>query len=587
LTSIIFLSYLLEINKYFKSKREVDFMAYIVGIDVGGTNTNAVLLKDDAVLATAKAPTNHKQLHVGTIQALASILKFMPELETEITLHLSTTLATNAVVEGKGEPTAALIFPGPGRKWEELGLPFKLFTVEGSIDHRGRETAPLDRDQIRRVIKRIKEMGFKALAGVGKFSSRNPQHELELEDLVTNEFPEYLPVTLGHRLSGKLNFPRRITTAVLNAGIAGIQAEFAEMIREVRERYKIGRVFILKADGGSIELEESLARPIETILSGPAASLMGAQALCNEIKNAVVIDIGGTTTEISLFYHGEPLAEKEGAEIFGFATLVPAFFSRSMGLGGDSAVQFDGKEVTIGPRRDGPPVVLGGPRITPTDAVVALGKASIGDKKRALTALEAMGAPYGINPTAMAEKIVDAFSQKAIKTINKIYASINTRPVYTVSQVMAAEVLEPDLIIGMGGPAAYFIPKIAKGMGVAYKVLPYYEAANAIGAAASRPTVTLTLRADTALGKMVIPELDEITEIPRPFFFNLETAKEEAIKKTIVYAERAGTTVEPKEIEITEEEVFNMVRGFHTIGKLYTLKAQVKPEVRPIKTCGC
>ncbi|HBK68922.1 MAG TPA: methylhydantoinase, partial [Firmicutes bacterium] len=160
---------------------------------------------------------------------------------------------------------------------------------------------------------------------------------------------------------------------------------------------------------------------------------------------------------------------------------------------------------------------------------------------------------------------------------------LNSRPVYTVSQVMAGENLKPDRLIGMGGPAAYFIPKIAEQMGLPFTVLPYHEAANAIGAAASRPTVATTLRADTALGKLVVPELDYVANIPRPLLFNLEAARREAIAKTITYAEQMGTLFEPSEIEVTEEEVFNMVRGFHMVGKNYTLTTQVKPQVRRIK----
>ena len=560
-------------------------MSYVVGIDVGGTNTYGALLKNGTVLTTAQAATEHDDLHSGTTQVLAAILEEIPKSTTEeVELHLSTTLTTNAIVEGKGLSTAAIVIPGPGLRSEDLGLGFKLFPVKGYIDHRGREQEELDYGELREILNRIKDSGYRAVAVVGKFSPRNLQHELEIEKLIAAEFPELLPVTLGHRLSGRLNFPRRITTAVLNAGIAQLQAEFIRMVQEVKDRYRLHRVYLLKADGGSIDLEASLHRPIETILSGPAASLMGALALSRarareEIENAVVVDIGGTTTEISLFYLGEPLAERDGAAIAGHATLVPALFSRSIGLGGDSAVAYDGRELRIGPRREGPPAALGGPRLTPTDAVVALGAANIGEKERAWRALEEVGAPFGVEPLALAERIVSTFAQKAAAAIDDIYAALNRRPVYTVSQVLAAEHLEPDLIIGMGGPAGFFIPRIVQQLKLPYRILPHHEAANAIGAAASRPTVSITLRADTALGQLVIPELDYAAPISRPLFFDLAAARREAIAGTISYAQRMGTEVTPEEIEITEEEVFNMVRGFRTIGKQYTLTAQVKPKV--------
>ncbi len=558
-------------------------MSYVVGIDVGGTNTYGVLLKAGTVVMTAKAPTEPDDLHRGTMEVITALRKAIPaSVAPEVELHLSTTLTTNAIVQGKGVPTAAIVIPGPGIRCTDLGLNFPLFPVTGYIDHRGREQAALDLGELRTVLNRIQQSGYRAVAVIGKFSPRNFQHELAIEQLIAAEYPELMSVTLGHRLSGRLNFPRRITTAVLNASIAQLQADFIRMVQEVKTRHRLRRVFLMKADGGCVDLEASRLRPIETILSGPAASLMGALALAEEIENAVVLDIGGTTTEISVFYRGEPLAERAGAEIGGYATLVPALFSRSLGLGGDSAVAFDGREITIGPRREGLPVALGGPRLTPTDAVVALGGAAIGEKARAMQALEEMGAPFGLAPLVLAERIVTAFAEKIAAAVAALYHSLNRRPVYTVSQVLAAEHLQPDLIIGMGGPASFFLPKIARQMQLPYRLLPYHQAANAIGAAASRPTVAITLRADTALGQLVIPELDYVAPIARPFFFDWQAARQEAVAGLISYAQQRGVEVTAGEIEITEEEVFNMVRGFHTIGKQYTLTAQVKPEVRRV-----
>ena len=555
-------------------------MSFLIGIDVGGTNTNGVLLKGSDVIKTVKAPTNHHNLHAGTEEVLPRLLQALPGEEREpVELHLSTTLVTNAIVEGKGAPTAVLIIPGPGLRWEDLPVPFKLYPLAGAIDHRGRETGPLDREEVRAAVRAAKAAGYQALAAVGKFSPRNFQHELAIEELIKAEFPELAPVTLGHRLSGRLNFPRRITTAALNASIAALQAEFVRMVEAVRDQYRLGKVYLLKADGGTLALHESVHRSIETILSGPAASLMGTMARTEGLADAVALDIGGTTTEISVFVGGEPLAEREGAVIAGYPTLVPAFFSRSLGLGGDSQVTFDGDRVTIGPQRMGPPAALGGSGVTPTDAVVVLGGAALGDARQAYAALEMMGAPYGLEPHALAEKIVDAFAQQAAAAIEEVYAELNSQPVYTVSQVLAGAKLWPEQLIGMGGPAAYFIPKIAGKLGLPYQVLPYYEAANAIGAAASRPTFAITLRADTALRKLVVPELDYEAAIGQPFTFNLEAARQEAVRQTVNYARKMGAAVAADEVEITEEEVFNMVRNFYTVGKNFNLRAQVKPKI--------
>ena len=193
-----------------------------------------------------------------------------------------------------------------------------------------------------------------------------------------------------------------------------------------------------------------------------------------------------------------------------------------------------------------------------------------------------MGAPFGLESRAMAEKIVATFAQKAAAAIRSVYAELNNRPVYTVSQVLAGADLKPKRLIGMGGPAAYFIPKIGAELGLPYQVLPHYEAANAIGAAASRPTFAVTLRADTMLGKMVVPELDYEAPIDRPFTFDREAARQEAIRQAVNYAKKMGVAVDPDEIEITEEEVFNMVRHFYTVGKNFNLRAQVKPRIHRV-----
>ena len=425
----------------------------------------------------------------------------------------------------------------------------------------------MDYGQLRTILSQIKQSGYRAVAVIGKFSPRNLQHELEIEELIAAEFPELLPVTLGHRLSGRLNFPRRITTAVLNASIAQLQAEFIRMVQEVKERYQLSRVYLLKADGGSVDLEASRQRPIETILSGPAASLIGALALSEKIENAVVVDIGGTTTEISYFIGVNPGRAR---------------------WGGDCRLCYLCRLYSPAPRSGWGCVVgstAGGDDRSPTGRTLGglgstahthrcsggVSAAALGEKS-APAGFEKLGAPYDLKPLELAQRIVKVFAESSGGD-RRALSDLNQRPVYTVSQVLAAELLKPDLIIGMGGPAGFFVPKIAQQMKLPYSLLPYHEAANAIGAAASRPTVSITLRADTALGQLVIPELDYVRPIPRPLFFDLQAARREAVDGTVSYAQQMGVKVTPADIEITEEEVFNMVRGFRTVGKQYVDRA--------------
>jgi N-methylhydantoinase A len=254
----------------------------IVGIDVGGTNTDAALVSEGKVLATAKVQTRRDKLLESTTLAFEKLLDTYdcPAPSGPIELHLSTTLSTNAIIEGRGDPTHVLAVPGPGMNVTELGLGFPIYVLSGSVDHRGREVAPINREEVIDAVSKAKDTGATTLAAVGKFSHRNPTHELEMEKIILEMTSQRSPsqsshITLGHRLSGRPNFPRRMATAYLNASIARRQALFVDMVREFLVSGKdVDRVFLLKADGGTMQLEDSLIRPIETILSGPAASIV-------------------------------------------------------------------------------------------------------------------------------------------------------------------------------------------------------------------------------------------------------------------------------------------------------------------------
>lgn len=560
-------------------------VSYTIGIDVGGTNTNAALVKDHQVLETATIPTRHDELLDSTVGALNAIMACLPrDHSDQVELHLSTTLATNTIVEGKGDPTAVIVAPGPGMKIEDNEFPFSVFPIPGYVDHRGRVIAPLERDALRLALDAIKSQGFSRVAVVGKFSPRNPRQELEIEEWIEQEYPEFLPISLGHRLTGRLNLPRRITTAYLNATVTGVQSALAAAVGQVIKEFGLsGKTYLLKADGGTMSLEESLLRPVESILSGPAASAMGAISLAEVDKtNAVVLDIGGTTTDLSVLVRGKPVDEREGVEISGFKTSVPALFSRSVGLGGDSSVWRDGTRIGVGPHRAGDPVALGGSYITPTDAAVCAGGATIGDKGRAMEAMAALGKEWGVSPLELARRIIEAFCAQAVAAIEEAYGYLASLPVYTVAGILQHEDPRPEKVIGMGGPAAFFVPLIAKRLGVSYEVTPYHESANAVGAAAACPTALVTLRADTALGEVVVPELDYVSGISHPVLFDLKMARETVVDKAVDHAVRLHIPATRDDVEILEEESYNLVRDFHTVGRIISLKAQISPRVEKV-----
>ena len=188
---------------------------------------------------------------------------------------------------------------------------------------------------------------------------------------------------MGHSLSGKLNFPRRVFTSYLNSAVYDTFNGFSTSIRKSMKQEGIDApLFILKADGGTINLATAEEKPVETILSGPAASFMGLNAMIKTYKDAILLDIGGTTTDIFFLADGVPLFEPLGIKIGDYKTLVRAIYSVSIGLGGDSSIEVedvhlkDGLEdikLKIGPNRAGYPYALGGPKPTPTDAMIVLG----------------------------------------------------------------------------------------------------------------------------------------------------------------------------------------------------------------------
>lgn len=555
---------------------------YIVGIDVGGTNTDAALLKGSEVVAMAKVPTNHDDLFLSTKKALQEVLEYYQEQEP-IHLHLSTTLSTNIIVEGKGVPTEVVAVPGPGANLASHAFPFPVHEVDGYIDHRGREVSPLDVEQVATLRECIDPSV--ALGVAGKFSQRNPSQEQKLGQILAEGRGG--TISYGHRLSGQANFPRRIVTTYLNASVAQHQEEFTIMWEELQSKLGIplAEILILKADGGTMTLSDSRERPVETILSGPAASIMGVQALTTcEQPNFVIVDIGGTTTDLAVVVEGQVLFERQGATILGYKTLVPALLTRSIGLGGDSELHFqEGAErVKVGPRRAGLPVCRGGNKLTPTDAVVALGFTSFGDRQRAIGAWEKWASELGLAWEKLAKLVVEAFTRQLSDAIEALYGELENVPLYTISEVINPPQIRPEAVVGLGAPAEVFVPLLAEHLKLPHEIVPFSAGANAIGAGAAQPTIGLTLHGDTELGTVTIPEMGCQKLLSRPLFFTAEKARELATKKTQEHARAHG--YDPSgEVYVVEEEQFNLVRGFHTVGQVFTVRTQLRPKVRKIR----
>ncbi|MDK2821705.1 MAG: hypothetical protein PWP31_1670 [Clostridia bacterium] len=549
-----------------------------VGLDMGGTHTDTVLIKDGKVIRHSKTPTNNEDFLSTISEALENILYDINPTEIE-RINLSTTVCTNAIVTGKTDPVGMLIEPGPGVNVKEFECGAKNFILAGAIDHRGRPTGQLKPSQIKAADKELQRAGIKHLAIVSKFSTRNPEHELKIKETLS---PSYDFITLGHRISGQLNFPRRIYTAYYNSAVSSTYKFFANAISTYMNKKHLNlSPHILKADGGTISLDASIELPVETILAGPSASIMGALALAQTSEDTIILDIGGTTTDIAFLVDGVPLFVPKGINIEGYPTLVRALYSHSLGVGGDSYLKIDKGRLIIGPERLGKAKALGGPTVTPTDALITLGDIDLGDKKLAKEGITQLGFYYGLNTKEMAKKIIDDMTSAIVKRTKTILNQINSRPVYTVREMIEDRKITPHKVIVIGAPAKALAHYLEASFGLPVIVPSFSEVANAIGTALSQPTTELTLIADTEQGTLIVPEEGIREKIPPNF--SLSEARQRALELLEYRIKSLNPDTNTPELEVIEEQSFNMVSGFFTTGKNIRVKVQVKPQVNPLK----
>ena len=329
----------------------------ILGIDTGGTFTDAVLVNPDgAVVAKAKSITTHGELQTGITRAIGAVLDGIEGAAARIIqVSLSTTLATNALVEGQGGPSGLVMIGFTPAEAERAGLRAALgidpvVFCAGGHDVHGR-AAQLDLSPLDDWLHRLGNvMGFAVAAC---FATRNPEHEIAAARLLHVRTGR--PVTMSHELSPRLGGPKRALTTLFNARLVPlVDGLLSALESDLTARGIQAPLMVVRGDGSLVSTGFARQRPIETILSGPAASVIGARHLTGADK-AIVSDIGGTTTDIAILQDGLPRIDPDGAVIGGHRTMVEAVAIRTFGLGGDSEVSFDETALdpvlTLGPRR--------------------------------------------------------------------------------------------------------------------------------------------------------------------------------------------------------------------------------------------
>jgi N-methylhydantoinase A/oxoprolinase/acetone carboxylase beta subunit len=329
-----------------------------LGIDAGGTYTDGVIydLEAGRLLDKKKALTTKWDFTVGIGEALAGLDADL--LESVDLVALSTTLATNAIVEGKGQKVGLLFMPPYGLfKPEDIAYEPKAL-ISGRLEITGEQIQPVDEQEVRRIAREmVDRFQVKAFAVSGFAGVINPEHELRVKRALNDETGLF--VTCGHELSDILDFRTRAGTAVMNGRIIPLLAQLLTDLEQVLRTHEIrAPIVVVKGDGTLMSKEAALERPVETILSGPAASVAGARHLTGS-EDAIVVDMGGTTTDTAMLRDGQVSICDSGSHVGGKKTHVKALRIRTVGLGGDSYIAWNKGWFEIGPQRVAPMAWLG------------------------------------------------------------------------------------------------------------------------------------------------------------------------------------------------------------------------------------
>ena len=565
----------------------------LLGLDVGGTFTDVVIIDGHRVVATAKRRTTKDNLMNGIGEALDAVLEGYDTSNIE-QVTLSTTVVTNTIVEEKEQVVDLYVVTGPGRNVDDI-FPVKPIYLQGYTDHRGIVVERTPADAVRGIANMVQTRSGTDLAAVSaKFGVRNPQEELSITEELKNI---YHAISNGSLLSGSLNFPRRTISAYFNSAVTPVFTVFKKNVEDaLSARNIVAPLHILKADGGSLPVEHMVSRPVETAFTGPAATVLGLSAL-GVIGNqhTVALDIGGTTTDISLWKHGRPLMTKNGVSIREYPSAVRSFAVTSVGIGGESVVRLKNGNLTVGPERVGPSVALGGVEPTLGDALIVLGHANYGDFNLALRALQDLADAIqaalqsnNINTSNNQLTLIKTSSdvarlilQNALETIqcgvDEVITVENKRPIYVVADIVNPDIFVPEHIVVVGGTAPSLGASIGEYMDLPITIPENAAVANAIGAALALSTIELTVHVDTKRRLLVIPELG--IKQQNCTLKRAEQVVERAKEALSEEAFRLGLDTS-QEIEVISIEDFPVVEGWQSMERLITVKVQLAAGVK-------
>ena len=546
--------------------------ATLVGIDVGGTFTDAVAVRYGTVIATSKAPTEADNLARSLLAALDSVLAGISATDVS-RVSLSTTLITNLIAQGLVPIVPVLLIPGPGRDPSTYPLAGPSWTVGGAIDFRGREIVPLDRDEVTAILGRIRATGYRHLAVVGKFSPRNPSHEERVLDWARQLNPDWR-LRAGHTVSGQLNLPRRAAATALTLAVEEpLRAFFTQLQKAFDARGLTCPLVILKADGGTLPLDAAQREPIQSVFSGPAASTMGVLALRAPGSTSVVVDVGGTTTDLALILDGEPLFSSRGASLSGVYLPTRAFAVRSLPLGGDSTVAVESGSPVLLATRAGVAACLGGPLPTLTDALRLLGRTALGDVHLAHAALAKVAGAADLSAEQIAAQVVEQALSRLENGISEMFLSWRREHVYRIWELKQRGERRPDVVVGVGAAAEPLVPALAERLKAQVLIPRYAPVANALGAALARTTYTTTVHVDTEDRHFEVTEEGAVGTLSSSHF-SLEDARRLAREWMVRRGQALGVTDPLADCEEVLAEQFNVVEGWSTVGRILDVRLE-------------
>lgn len=547
----------------------------LLGIDVGGTFTDAVIIDGANVVSWAKRRTTKDNLMNGITEALGAVLVDIDSAQIE-QVTLSTTVVTNTIVEHKEQPVDLYVIAGPGRNVDDI-FPVRPVYLKGYTDHRGIVVESTKCEGINHIAHTVQSRSGTNLAAVSaKFGVRNPKEELD----VTNALSAmYDTISTGSSLSGNLNFPRRTISAYFNSAVTDVFNRFRQAVRDALVAHNItAPVYILKADGGSLPIDTIASVPVETVFTGPAATVLGLEALRSAtLGHTVALDIGGTTTDISLWKQGKPLMTKEGVSIRNYPSAVRSFAVTSVGIGGESVVRYNNGNLTVGPERVGPSVALGGIEPTLGDALIVLGKAQYGDGQKAYDGIAQIDST--IDATTMAQRIVNVAVQVIQEGIDTVVAKENKRPIYVVADIVHPDPFVPAQLVIVGGTAASLGPIIGDQLGLPIHIPSDAAVANAIGAGVANHTMAITIHVDTKRRTMVVPELG--IQDTSSHLRSAQAVEEVAYSLLREAAKEQGLVTSDvlPDIETISVEDFPVVDGWQSMERIITVKVQLQAGV--------